>query len=130
MACASAWSTEIPEEGAASVTVGGGLYTDRRAFLWDRVPNSALWCFVLGTRLEASSTMAVHPLLAGRTCYHAFEIEPGLYTPGTFLNVKPAACLDEIGISRQLSGLRVLDVGAWDGAFTFELARRGADVTA
>jgi SAM-dependent methyltransferase len=74
--------------------------------------------------------MAVHPLLSSRTCYHRFEIEPGLHTPGTFLDVKPAACLDELGIPRQLSGLRVLDVGAWDGAFTFELARRGADVTA
>jgi len=73
--------------------------------------------------------MSIHPLLSNRTCYHRYEIEQGLYTPGTFLDVEPGACLDEIGISRDLSGLRVLDVGAWDGAFTFELAKRGAKVT-
>jgi SAM-dependent methyltransferase len=74
--------------------------------------------------------MPVHPLLSDRTCYHRYEIEPGFYTPGTFQNVEPRVCLDEIGVSRDLSGLRVLDIGAWDGAFTFELAKRGAEVTA
>jgi len=74
--------------------------------------------------------MLIHPLLSDRTCYHRYEIEPGLYTPGTFLEVEPRVCLDEIGVPRDLSGLRVLDIGAWDGAFTFELARRGAKVTA
>jgi SAM-dependent methyltransferase len=44
--------------------------------------------------------------------------------------VNPRRCLDELGIPGDLSGLRVLEIGAWDGAFTFELARRGAAVTA
>lgn len=74
--------------------------------------------------------MPIHPLLSDRTCYHKYEIEPGFHTPGTFQNVEPAVCLDQIGIPRDLSGLRALDIGAWDGAFTFELAKRGADVTA
>jgi SAM-dependent methyltransferase len=81
-------------------------------------------------QLESLSAMPIHPLLSDRTCYHRYEVEPGLHTPGTFLDVEPGVCLDEIGVSRDLSGLRVLDVGAWDGAFTFELARRGAEVTA
>jgi SAM-dependent methyltransferase len=34
------------------------------------------------------------------------------------------------GISPELSGLRALDIGAFDGPFTFELERRGAQVTA
>ena len=74
--------------------------------------------------------MAVHPKLSGRTCYHKYELEPGLYTPGTFLEVEPKRCLDELGVSADLSGLRVLEIGAWDGAYTFELVRRGAQVTA
>jgi tRNA (mo5U34)-methyltransferase len=74
--------------------------------------------------------MAVHPKLAGRTCYHRYEVEPGLITPGQFLELNPKLCLDELGISQDLSGLRALDIGAFDGPFTFELERRGAQVTA
>ena len=74
--------------------------------------------------------MAVHPELSGRSCYHKYELVSGLYTPGTFLEVEPKRCLDELGVQADLSGLRVLEIGAWDGAYTFELVRRGAQVTA
>ena len=74
--------------------------------------------------------MAIHPKLADRTCYHRYEVEPGLITPGQFLELNPKLCLDELGVSHDLSGLRALDIGAFDGPFTFELERRGARVTA
>lgn len=74
--------------------------------------------------------MITHPQLSNRTCYHRYEIVNNLFTPGTFLDVEPGCCLDEIGVPRNLSGLRVLDIGAWDGAFSFELMRRGAEVVA
>jgi SAM-dependent methyltransferase len=74
--------------------------------------------------------MAIHPKLVGRICYHKYEVEPGLFTPGDFIEIDPKCCLDEIGVPRDLSGLRALDIGAWDGPFTFELERRGAKVTA
>ena len=74
--------------------------------------------------------MGVHPRLAGRSCYHKYEVEPGLFTPGQFLEVSPKLCLDELGVPQSLSGLRALDIGAFDGPFTFELERRGAQVTA
>lgn len=74
--------------------------------------------------------MTVHPKLAGRTCYHKYEVEPGLFTPGQFLEIDPRCCLDELGVPEDLRGLRALDIGAWDGPFTFELERRGAQVTA
>jgi SAM-dependent methyltransferase len=74
--------------------------------------------------------MTVHPKLAGRSCYHKYEVEPGLFTPGEFLELEPKLCLDELGVPLGLSGLRALDIGAWDGPFTFELERRGAQVTA
>src|SRR5215467_7926167 len=86
----------------------------------------------MNTTLEAqeASRVTVHPKLAGRTCYHKYEIAAGLFTPGQFLEVDPKRCLDEIGVPRDLSGLRALDIGAWDGPYTFELERRGAQVTA
>lgn len=74
--------------------------------------------------------MAVHPKLVGRSCYHKYEVEPGFFTPGQFLDVEPKRCLDELGVPQNLVGRRALDIGAWDGPYTFELERRGAQVTA
>jgi len=74
--------------------------------------------------------MAIHPKLVGRICYHKYEVEPGLFTPGDFIEIDPKSCVDEIGVPRNLSGLRALDIGTWDGPFAFELERRGAKVTA
>jgi len=74
--------------------------------------------------------MAIHPKLVGRVCYHKYEVEQGLFTPGDFIEIDPKRCLDEIGVPRDLSGLRALDIGTWDGPFAFELERRGAKVTA
>jgi len=74
--------------------------------------------------------MAIHPRLVSRTCYHKYEVDSGLFTPGNHVEVEPKRCLDELGVPRDLSGLRALDIGAWDGPYTFELERRGAQVTA
>ena len=74
--------------------------------------------------------MTIHPKLVSRTCYHKYEVEPGLFTPGNHFEVEPKRCLDELGVPTDLSGLRALDIGAWDGPYTFELERRGAQVTA
>jgi tRNA (mo5U34)-methyltransferase len=59
--------------------------------------------------------------------YHAFEILPGVTTPGV-CNFKP--WLLEHPLLADLSGQRALDIGAWDGPYTLEMARRGAKVTA
>src|SRR5271165_4621593 len=74
--------------------------------------------------------MAIHPKLADRSCFFQYEVEPGLFTPGQGHETEPKLCLDELGIPRDLAGLRALDIGAWDGPYTFELERRGAQVTA
>jgi len=74
--------------------------------------------------------MPIHPRLVGQACYHKYEIAPGLFTPGKFVEVDPKRCLDELGVPGNLTGLRALDIGAWDGPFTFEMERRGAQVTA
>lgn len=53
--------------------------------------------------------------------YHRIALPGGVTTPGLNpLNVKTYRIPDE------LSGKRVLDVGAWDGFWSFEALRRGA----
>jgi tRNA (mo5U34)-methyltransferase len=59
--------------------------------------------------------------------HHAFEIYPGLVTPGTY---DPTFLLDKTRLAADLRGLRVLDIGTSDGFFALQLARRGAEVVA
>lgn len=53
--------------------------------------------------------------------YHKIDLPGGIVTPGWApLNAK------SYGIPDDLTGKRVLDVGAWDGFWTFEALKRGA----
>ena len=55
--------------------------------------------------------------------YHTLELAPGLVTDGWF------DLRDQVrhyGIPERLDGLRVLEVGTWDGFWAFELESRGA----
>jgi tRNA (mo5U34)-methyltransferase len=61
--------------------------------------------------------------------FHRFELVPGVTTPGR-VPVNAGAALNGAGLSENLGGIRVLDVGAADGAYSFEFARRGASVLA
>jgi tRNA (mo5U34)-methyltransferase len=53
--------------------------------------------------------------------YHKITLPYGVVTPG-WAPIDAKA----YGIPERLDGLRVLDVGAWDGYWTFEALRRGA----
>lgn len=53
--------------------------------------------------------------------YHRIELPFGIVTPGWAPLSREA-----YGIPERLDGKRVLDVGAWDGYWTFEALRRGA----
>jgi tRNA (mo5U34)-methyltransferase len=53
--------------------------------------------------------------------YHRIELTPEIVTPG-WAPLDAAA----YGVPDRLDGLRVLDVGAWDGYWTFEALKRGA----
>lgn len=68
-------------------------------------------------------------LVQAASWYHIFELRPGLRTPGVSEMDASIAC-NGLGIPLDLSGQRGLDVGAWDGAITFELERRGAEAFA
>jgi tRNA (mo5U34)-methyltransferase len=56
--------------------------------------------------------------------FHSIELEPGLKTRGSDDTVRR---LDILQIPDDLSGKTVLDVGAFDGFFSFEAERRGAE---
>jgi tRNA (mo5U34)-methyltransferase len=53
--------------------------------------------------------------------YHRIELPGGVVTPG----VNPLAA-SRYGVPQDLTGKRVLDVGAWDGYWSFEALKRGA----
>lgn len=53
--------------------------------------------------------------------YHKIELPDGVVTPG-WAPLRPASHR----IPERLDGKRVLDVGAWDGYWTFEALKRGA----
>lgn len=55
--------------------------------------------------------------------YHTIDLGQGLVTSG--IDDTPAR-LRRIDLPASLEGRRVLDIGAWDGFFSFEAERRGA----
>lgn len=55
--------------------------------------------------------------------HHRIEVAPGVWTPGL---QDTQTLLSQVGMPEDLSGMRVLDIGARDGFFTFEAERRGA----
>jgi tRNA (mo5U34)-methyltransferase len=57
--------------------------------------------------------------------FHSIEVEPGVVTPGVGKRDFLRACAD-IYFGPGIRGLSVLDIGAWDGFFSFEAERRGA----
>lgn len=59
--------------------------------------------------------------------FHSMDLGHGVHTPGRYV---PADHLDRIGLPERLDGQTVLDVGAWDGFYSFECERRGGIVTA
>jgi len=68
--------------------------------------------------------------LAEKGWYHSFHLPDGTHLEGCI----PLDALERrwarFPIPADLTGKRVLDTGAWDGWFSFEAERRGAEVTA
>jgi SAM-dependent methyltransferase len=55
--------------------------------------------------------------------YHVLELAPGVLTPGVY-DMRPH--VGRFGLPARLDGLRVLDVGAGNGFFSFHFERLGA----
>jgi tRNA (mo5U34)-methyltransferase len=62
--------------------------------------------------------------------YHSIELPNGEILPGLLSVDRLRNRLAQFEIPSDLRGKRVLDIGAWDGFYTFEMERRGAHVVA
>lgn len=60
--------------------------------------------------------------------FHSVDLGNGVVTPGAKSAALLRAEFDALGLPADMTGLRVLDIGAWDGFFSFEAESRGADV--
>ena len=65
-----------------------------------------------------------------RLRYHTIELPDGRVLPGLQSTGHMRWRLSLFGLPDDLRGKRVLDIGAWDGWFSFECERRGATVVA
>jgi tRNA (mo5U34)-methyltransferase len=62
--------------------------------------------------------------------YHSIELPDGSVIPGFQSIDTQRSRIAQFPIPQDLRGKRVLDIGAWDGWFSFEMERRGASVVA
>jgi len=62
--------------------------------------------------------------------YHSIELPDGSVIPGHQSIEQLRTRVRQFPIPEDLTGKRVLDIGAWDGWFSFEMERRGASVLA
>ena len=62
--------------------------------------------------------------------YHSFRLPDGGAVAGEHSLPHLEMRFELLGIPNDLNGKRALDIGAWDGWFSFEMERRGADVVA
>ena len=65
-----------------------------------------------------------------RGWWHSFELPDGSHIEGVCVLSSLKDRLGQFPIPSDLRGKRVLDIGAWDGWFSFEMERRGAEVLA
>jgi tRNA (mo5U34)-methyltransferase len=76
---------------------------------------------------DEPSGLSLSERVAGRFWYHTIDLPGGLTTAGMFDHRK---LVPHYGIPADLTGKRVLDIGVWDGFWSFEFERRGAEVVA
>src|SRR5262249_33542118 len=72
---------------------------------------------------QAPDGFDVEALVVGFFWFQRWEVFDGVFTPGG--NLIAQLCAD-LELHEDLSGRRVLDVGAWNGCLSFECERRGA----
>jgi tRNA (mo5U34)-methyltransferase len=72
---------------------------------------------------EFADVEAVRAAIADVNWYHRIDLGDGIVTPGLEGTDTRTESLD---LPDDLSGKSVLDIGAWDGVFSFEAERRGA----
>jgi tRNA (mo5U34)-methyltransferase len=77
-------------------------------------------------RAAAADPERPEPAIEDVVWFHSIDLGDGVLTPG----VKPAQTLSNevlaLNLPADLTGKTVLDIGAWDGYFSYELERRNA----
>jgi tRNA (mo5U34)-methyltransferase len=68
--------------------------------------------------------------LAEKGWYHSFQLPDGTFIDGFMTLEQQRRRYAQFALPDGLQGRRLLDIGAWDGWFSFEAERHGADVTA
>jgi tRNA (mo5U34)-methyltransferase len=81
-------------------------------------------------RSEFAYIQGWHKKLASTGWWHSFELPDGTIVEGVCPLEGLKHRLAQFPIAQDLCGKRVLDIGAWDGFYTFELEKRGAEVVA
>ena len=76
---------------------------------------------------EALDKSELREAMESLSWYHTVDLGGGLVTPGVY-DHRPY--LGHYGLPKDLNNKRVLDIGAASGFFTFEMEKRGAEVTA
>ena len=82
---------------------------------------------MVGTPAVGYSDEELRRRAAEITWFHTMDLRPGLRTTGIY---DPSRTLPRLHLPDRLAGQTVLDVGAWDGYYSFEMERRGAEVLA
>jgi tRNA (mo5U34)-methyltransferase len=72
---------------------------------------------------RSAPNLSLAERVAARTWFHTIDLGGGVVTPGVD---KSPDKLPALGIPSDLTGKSVIDIGAWDGFFSFECERRGA----
>jgi tRNA (mo5U34)-methyltransferase len=80
--------------------------------------------------IEARRRIDFSKELAAKGWYHSFELPDGIFIDGFMTVEQQKRRYAQFPIPDDLSGKRLLDIGAWDGWFSFEAEKHGADVTA
>ncbi|MCU1336880.1 MAG: hypothetical protein JWO19_2461 [Bryobacterales bacterium] len=80
--------------------------------------------------LEARRRIDFSKELAAKGWYHSFELPDGTFIDGFMTVEQQKRRYAQFPIPEDLRGKSILDIGAWDGWFSFEAERHGAGVTA
>ncbi|MFN0111003.1 MAG: DUF1698 domain-containing protein [Blastocatellia bacterium] len=67
-------------------------------------------------------------LLSG-SWWHSIDLGNGVVTPGVHSLAEMQELYQSLNLPEDLSGKTLLDIGCWDGFYTFETERHGAQVT-